>query len=138
MPDQYTLAALQRLEFARPGAGKSGPERQARPPVMATLALISSHAPWTPIPPVIDWADVGDGSVFGRYAEAGDPPAVVWRDTGRVRTQYARSLDYVLRTLAAFVPEHRRDALVPVVPGDHQPAPLTPGQHAPFAVPLPL
>src|SRR3546814_8758507 len=54
MPDQYTLAALQRLEFARPGAGKSGPERQARPPVMATLALISSHAPWTPIPPAID------------------------------------------------------------------------------------
>src|SRR3546814_19087791 len=92
MPDQYTLAALQRLEFARPGAGKSGPERQARPPVLATLALISSHAPWTPIPPGIDWADVGDGSAFGRYAAAGDPPAVVWRATGRVRKQYARSL----------------------------------------------
>src|SRR3546814_11966884 len=52
MPDQYTLAALQRLEFARPGAGKSGPERQARPPVMATLALIYSPAPWPPLPPV--------------------------------------------------------------------------------------
>src|SRR3546814_13572619 len=100
---------------------------------MATLALISSHAPWTPIPPVIDWADVGDGSVFGRYAEAGDPPAVVWRDTGRVRTQYARPLDYVLRPPAAFVEQHGRDALLLVVLGDPHQAPLHTAARASYA-----
>ena len=40
MPDQYTLAAFERFERLRP-----------HPPLYAEMALISSHAPWTPIPP---------------------------------------------------------------------------------------
>ena len=42
MPDQYTLAAFQRLELAAAD----------RPPVMAEIQLVSSHAPWAPIPAV--------------------------------------------------------------------------------------
>ena len=54
MPDQFTLARFQQWERAREG----------RAPVMAEIALVSSHAPWTPVPRLIDWASVGDGSIF--------------------------------------------------------------------------
>ena len=37
-----------------------------RAPLFAEVDLISSHAPWTPIPRLVPWADVGDGSIFGR------------------------------------------------------------------------
>ena len=56
MPDQYVLAALQRLELAKPD----------RRPLFAEVDLVSSHAPWTRIPQLIDWNDVGDGSIFKR------------------------------------------------------------------------
>ena len=72
--------------------------RRARaPPVFAEVALISSHAPWTPIPPLLPWDALGDGAVFDAYAAAGDPPEVVWRDPDRVRDQYRLALDYALR-----------------------------------------
>ena len=126
MPDQYTLSALERLELA--GADRA--------PVMAEVALISSHAPWTPIPPVLDWDDVGDGRVFTPYAEAGDPPSVVWRDAERVRAQYLKAVDYALANLGSYVETHGRDDLVLVVVGDHQPAPLVTGENAGFDVPM--
>ncbi len=126
MPDQYTLSALERLELDRPD----------RAPVMAEVALISSHAPWTPIPPVLDWEAVGDGSVFTPHARAGDPPAVVWRDAERVRAQYLKAVDYALANLASYVETHGREDLVLVVVGDHQPAPLVTGEGAGFDVPM--
>lgn len=126
MPDQYTLAALQARELARPG----------RAPVMAEVATISSHAPWTPIPPLIDWEAVGDGRIFSQWADAGDPPDVVWQDSERVRRQYLRSIDYVLETLAAFVARYGDDDLVMLVMGDHQPATLITGEGASRQVPV--
>ena len=63
MPDQYTLDAFQRLELApRP-----------RRPVMAEIDLITSHAPWSRVPHLIDQADVGDGSVFDGMPEHSRP-----------------------------------------------------------------
>ena len=56
MPDQYVLLALHRLELAA----------RHRPPLFAEVDLVSSHAPWTEIPRLIPWDDVGDGSVFDR------------------------------------------------------------------------
>ena len=89
MPDQFTLAAFQRQLL----------DPAPRPPVFAEIALISSHAPWTPIPPLLPWDALGDGAVFDRYATAGDPPDIVWRDNDRIRDQYRQSLDYTLRTV---------------------------------------
>ena len=54
MPDQYILAAFQRLELAKAD----------RRPVMAEIDLVSSHTPWARIPQLIDWNEVGDGSIF--------------------------------------------------------------------------
>ncbi|GAB3674039.1 sulfatase [Salinisphaera aquimarina] len=126
MPDQYTLAAIQR-DLLTPGD---------RPPVMIETALISSHAPWTPIPPLLDWHTIGDGRVFNKYADAGDPPEVVWQDYDRVRAQYRKAIDYSLQTLASFIATRANDDLVVIILGDHQPAPLVTGDNASRDVPI--
>lgn len=126
MPDQYTLAALQRLEL---GAGD-------RAPVMAEVALISSHAPWTPIPPLLPWESVGDGTVFSPYAAMGDPPEVVWGDPERIRAQYLLAVDYALETVASFIATQAGRDTVLVILGDHQPAPVVTGEGVSRDVPV--
>ena len=124
MPDQYTLSAFERLE--RGGAGG---------PVMAEIALISSHAPWTPIPILLDWEIIGDGRVFNAQAESGDPPSVVWSDPERIRVQYLAAVDYALETLGSYVERHGENTLF-VILGDHQPATVITGEDASRDVPV--
>lgn len=126
MPDQYTLSELYRRELQHPRSS----------PLFVQVALISSHAPWTPIPPVLRWEEIGDGQVFTPYAQQGDPPAVVWRDYERVRDQFGLSIDYVLHTLASFTETKLGDEQLLIVVGDHQPAPLITGQGAVLHVPM--
>lgn len=117
MPDQYTLAAFHERELAA----------KSRVPVMAEIALISSHAPWTPIPQVIDWNSVGDGSVFNAQANSGDSPEEVWKDNARIRLQFRLSIEYALENLASYLLHYGDDNLVVLVLGDHQPAPIVTG-----------
>jgi len=124
MPDQYTWHYFQRA-IRGPSAS----------PVFAELALISSHAPWTPVLPTIDWSRVGDGSVFQRWAEAGPAPGVVWADRDRVRRHYARAVDYALRTAGEWAARDLGDGIL-ILLGDHQPAPLVTGEGASRAVPV--
>lgn len=126
MPDQYTLAAMNRLEL----------DRAPRAPVMAEVSLISSHAPWTPIPPLLAWDEIGDGTVFNPFADAGDPPEVVWREPERVRDQYALSIDYALETIGSYIETFGTRDLVLVVLGDHQPASIVTGPDASRDVPV--
>jgi hypothetical protein len=126
MPDQYTLSVLERTE-------RAGAER----PLFAEVSLISSHAPWTPIAPVLDdWSALGDGSVFSRWADAGDPPEVVWRDPERVREQYVGAIDYVLRVLASYAANFANARTLLILVGDHQPALLITGEGASRDVPI--
>ncbi len=126
MPDQYTLSVLQRRERGR----------RARS-LFAEISLISSHAPWTPIPPVLDdWSTIGDGAVFSRWADLGDPPEVVWRDPERVRRQYALALDYVLGVLASYAGSFVDEHTLLIMLGDHQSAPLITGDGAGRDVPM--
>ncbi|ALV27864.1 hypothetical protein [Pannonibacter phragmitetus] len=127
MPDQYTLSAFDRL--ARLPAAAEGK------PVMAEIALISSHAPWTPVPSLIDWDEAAEGSNFNAQAESGDSPAVVWADPERVRDHYIRTIDYALETLGSYIARSDGEALY-VFLGDHQPAAIITGQGASRAVPV--
>lgn len=127
MPDQYTLSAFERLGRV--------PTRAAGEKVMAEIALISSHAPWTPVPRLIDWEAVGDGSVFNGQAESGDPPSVVWADPERVRRQYIQTIDYSLETLGSYMARFGKDTVF-VILGDHQPAAIITGPNASRAVPI--
>ncbi len=116
MPDQFTLVALDRLERAEP---QGAPGRQ---PLVVQVALVSSHAPWVPIAPLLPWEELGDGSVFNPYATAGDPPEVVWRDHDRVREQFRLAVDYSLQVSGAWAERHADDPPLIVMLGDHQPA----------------
>jgi hypothetical protein len=128
MPDQYTMAAFERLE--RTGTGRA--------PVMAEVALVSSHAPWTPLPELVDWRDIGDGSgpAFEAMAAAGESADVVLRDPGRARALYARAIGYSLGTLISYLETVGGDDLVMIFLGDHQPAPLVTGDGASRDVPI--
>jgi hypothetical protein len=128
MPDQYTFAAFEQFE-------RSAAERDQ--PVFAEFSLISSHAPWTHIPPVVeDWSSIGDGAIFSQWAEIGDPPHVVWADPERVREQYAKSVRYVLDVLAAYAADYVDEHTLLIVVGDHQPAPLVTGAGVTRDVPM--
>ena len=126
MPDQYTLSAFQQRELAKPSI------KLARTPVMAEIALISSHAPWTPIPQLIDWNAVGDGTVFNAQATSGDSPEEVWKDNARIRLQFRLSIEYALETITSYVANYGDDNLVVLVFGDHQPAPIVTGDSGDF------
>ncbi len=126
MPDQYTLLALQRRELA---------EAQ-RPPLFAEVDLISSHAPWTRIPRLISWDDVGDGSIFHRIPAEESTKASLFGDSERARAAYGHSIEYSLGAIFSFVQRYGDDNSVLVVLGDHQPATVVTGEGASHDVPI--
>jgi phosphatidylglycerophosphate synthase len=136
MPDQYTFAALQRLELSK----------RHRGPLFAEVDMVSSHVPWTRIPRLIDWRRVGDGSVYNRIpvAHTSDDalsPKADWAwliggDTTRIQAAYGQSIVYSLNTLVSFVQHYRDPNLVLVVLGDHQPWEIVSGKQPSHDVPI--
>jgi len=126
MPDQYMLEALHRLELA----GRD------RPPLFAEVDLISSHAPWTRIPRLVPWDEVGDGSIFGRVPAQASTHVALVGDAKRARAAYGLSIAYTMSTILSFVRRYGDDRLVVVLLGDHQPATLVSGQNAGHDVPI--
>ena len=126
MPDQYSLAALQRLELARP-RGR---------PLFAELDLVSSHTPWNRIPRLIDWRRVGDGSVFDRLPVDETTRDALFSDSALQRAAYGRSIEYTLGALVSFVQRYGDRDLVLVVVGDHQPWTTVSGLGASHDVPI--
>ena len=124
MPDQYTLAAFEALVRA--------PDPT---PVMAEIALISSHAPWTPLPRTVPWESIGNGALFDGGHRFGGTTAEVWSEREQVRDHYALSLDYALETLGGYLERHGEDALIVIV-GDHQPPSIIDGWGATADVPV--
>ena len=126
MPDQYVLSALQSLEL----------EKRHRRPVFAELDLVSSHTPWTRIPRMIAWPQVGNGSVFKRMPVDTTSKDALWSDSARVRAAYGQSIEYTLSTLVSFVQHYGDPDLVLVVLGDHQPWTIVSGLGASHDVPI--
>ncbi|MEV0269274.1 sulfatase [Hamadaea sp. NPDC050747] len=127
MPDQYTLSQFQQRERAQTG----------RPPVMAVIPLISSHAPWEPVPTLRSWDQVGDGSTFESKPGSGDSAdLVIHRDPARLRADYRTAISYSLQTVISYVETYGDDNLVLVFLGDHQPAPAVTGPGAGRDVPI--
>ncbi|WP_439124409.1 sulfatase-like hydrolase/transferase [Marivita sp.] len=112
MPDQFTFASMDRLLRTKPD------DR----PLFIQMALGSSHAPWLPVPELVDWNTIGNGEIFNPMAEAGDPPDVVWRDRDRVREQYRLAIDYALQVVFDYVARRADDPPLVFVVGDHQAA----------------
>ncbi|MFE0677553.1 sulfatase [Streptomyces sp. NPDC058867] len=113
VPDQFSLEAFERLERGK----------KDREPIMAEIILASSHNPWAPVAHMIDWEDLGDGSVFHGIKEQGKDPKEVWKDPDSVRAEYANAIEYSLRSLVEYVERYGDDDTVLVFLGDHQPVP---------------
>ncbi|MER6628904.1 sulfatase [Streptomyces sp. NPDC000987] len=113
VPDQFSLEAFQRLEHGKKDRG----------PIMAEIILASSHNPWAPIARMIDWNDLGDGSVFHRIKREGKDPKEVWKNPESVRTEYKNAIEYSLHSLTEWVRRYGDDDTVLVFLGDHQPVP---------------
>lgn len=127
MPDQYVLAAFERLK--RP-AGSSRP-------LFAEIDLATSHAPWTPLPQgQVPWDQIGDGTVFDPWTEQGESPRAMWLDGDKVRAAYIRSIDYSMRTVANWAATYLDDHTIAIVLGDHQPAPIVIGDSQAREVPV--
>ncbi|MGL5930694.1 MAG: CDP-alcohol phosphatidyltransferase family protein [Dermatophilaceae bacterium] len=128
MPDQYALAAMDRLELSRAN----------RPPVMATVELTSSHGPWAPLPTTVDPTALGDGSVFHGIRAGATTAAELLRDRTDVPAAYRTSIAYSLTSVLSFVERHRDDDLVVLMLGDHQPSTIVSGFDAGRDVPVTL
>jgi len=124
MSDQYALSAFQAHELAPDHA-----------PVMAVIGLVSSHIPWAPLPKLVPWEDVGDGSIF-TTARTPETANEIWRDAKRVAEYYALSIDYSLQTLMSFVTTYGRENMLIIIVGDHQPMTFIAGENASHEVPV--
>ncbi|RIV37459.1 sulfatase [Micromonospora radicis] len=120
MPDQYAIHMFHQRELV-------GPRDR---PVMAELALVSSHSPWTKVPSVVDWDDIDDGEVFRK--------GIIGTPTAQARTGYRHAVSYTLRTLISYLETYGDDDTVLVFVGDHQPAPVVTGDNPSPDVPIHL
>ncbi|MGC9437709.1 CDP-alcohol phosphatidyltransferase [Streptomyces sp. WG5] len=126
MPDQYALEAFQRLEHGR--------ERDR--PLMAEIILTSSHQPWAPVPELVGWEELGDGSVFDGIEARGVRPSDVIADPARSKEEYGRSVAYSLTSLVQWLERYGTDDTVLVLLGDHQPPARVSGSGAGRDVPV--
>ena len=125
MPDQYTLSAFQRLEFT-PG----------HKPLFAEIDLTSSHIPWAPLPAMVPWNKVGNGSVFDPQPAESKSATTVWQSNSTVRQFYGQSIQYSLTALTSWVREVNDPNLVLIMYGDHQPHTAVSGPGANHNVPI--
>jgi hypothetical protein len=135
MPDQYVMAALQRLELAK----------QHRRPVFAEVDLVSSHEPWTRIPRILPWDQLGNGSIFktnrtdagiGNLRINGLASYVDISGSPVVRAAYGESIRYTMNALISYVQHYGNANTVLIVLGDHQPWTIVSGAEPTHEVPI--
>ena len=115
MPDQYTLAEFQRSELA-PG----------HKPVMAEIDLLSSHTPFVPLPTMVPWSKVGNGSIYDPMIAHTERATAVLGNATKEREAFAKSIEYSMQALTSWVTEVNDPNLVLILLGDEQPgAPIT-------------
>lgn len=112
MPDQYVLDFIHRREVA-----------PAKQPVFVQYALVSSHAPWSALPAIVeDWSDIGDGDIYNRLPPTRFP--IDWSTMFRGGDAYVESLLYDLEVIKRYVGQVINRPSLIIVMGDHQPAVL--------------
>lgn len=126
VPDQYTLLNFQRTERT-PGHA----------PLFAEIDLISSHSPWTAVPRMVPWNQIGDGSLYqAMHDRVAQPMNAVWPDPAKVTAAFGQSIQYSLASVISYLATYGDKNLVFVFLGDHQPASIVSGPNASHDVPV--
>ncbi|RPF33319.1 CDP-alcohol phosphatidyltransferase [Streptomyces sp. TLI_185] len=126
MPDQYALQQFQNLEHSK----------KRSKPLMSLVILTSSHQPWAPIPKMVPWNDLGDGSVFKAIQKAGNKPSDIIASSPKSQAEYGKSVQYSVTALTQWLERYGNDNTVLVFLGDHQPIARVSGNHASRDVPI--
>jgi hypothetical protein len=126
MPDQYALEQFQQREHSK----------KRDKPLMSLVILTSSHQPWAPIPKMVGWDQLGNGSVFGPIQKAGNNPSDIIADSTRSKQEYGKSISYSVTSLTQWLERYGTDDTVLVFLGDHQPIARVSGNHASRDVPI--
>ncbi|MFE1292032.1 sulfatase-like hydrolase/transferase [Streptomyces sp. NPDC058751] len=126
MPDQYALAAFERLVHGR----------KHDKPLMSTIILTSSHQPWAPIPRTVPEDQVGDGSVYDAIEKAGKKPGGIITSSRKSKVEYGKAISYSVTSLIDHLVKHGNENTVLVFLGDHQPMARVSGAHASRDVPV--
>ncbi|MCF1506874.1 CDP-alcohol phosphatidyltransferase [Streptomyces glomeratus] len=125
MPDQYALEQFQQRVH-----GKKHDK-----PLMSFVILTSSHQPWAPIPKMVGWDQLGNGSIFDAIQKAGNNPADIIADSTRSKEEYGKTVQYSVTALTQWLERYGNDDTVLVFLGDHQPISRVSGNHASRDVP---
>jgi hypothetical protein len=125
IPDQYTWKYFYDHELAGP-----------HEPVMAEIDFVSSHTPWAPLPKLVPWSQIGDGTIYAPQPAEGDSTSTVWADPKLVQAAYGQSIQYSLGAMFSFLQNYDDPNLVVIALGDHQPATIVSGEGASHEVPI--
>jgi hypothetical protein len=124
IPDQFTLDRATRI---RAGFG-------AGAPVFTQIALVSSHIPFSPVPPYLtDWGDCGtfSGVPAAAWDEIYRPPD--WTD---LAPGYLKSLKYDFAVLGEWLTKRLPGNPLVILLGDHQPPAVVGGVAQAWTVPI--
>lgn len=124
MSDQYLLDVVRRREL---------PNKSR--PLFIQYVLVSSHAPWSTLPPIIDdWSKVGDGSIYHQIPPRRFP--IEWPHFENATEAYAASIVYDFEILREYIGQFIDDGSLVIVMGDHQPVPEVNGHSPEHGVPV--
>lgn len=125
IPDQYTLAKLDALEWTP----------KPRAPVFAVFPTSTTHTPFGPVAPYQpDWSRMLGAEAFSK--EDVERALAEKPDLMNLGPSYVRAMAYEFATLSGYVREHAGDDMVLIIVGDHQPPAAVSGKDAPWSVPV--
>jgi len=125
MPDQYVLDFVHRREIATKG----------NQPLFVQYVLISSHAPWSDLPPIVDdWSRLRNGALFHELPRTRYP--IEWPDFANASRAYIDSIVYDLEILKRYIRDFVSDDALIIIVGDHQPVAEVNGHSDSHAVPI--
>ena len=124
MPDQYVV------DFVRHHVID-----EASGPLFSTYVLVSSHAPWSHIPTMVeDWFEVGNGDIYNRHPFK--HTQTNWPDFSNASEPYVTSIAYDLRVLQRYLVDFIKDDSLVIILGDHQPVSELTENSSSWAVPV--
>lgn len=124
IPDQFTLHRTAAIRASL------GPEL----PVFTQIALVSSHVPFSPVPPYL--ADWGDTANFATV------PVSAWEEVHRqsdwiaLTSNYLKSLQYDFAVLGDWLTKYLPGNGLVILAGDHQPPAVVGGEMTEWTVPI--
>lgn len=124
IPDQYALDWLWRHELSP----------TPRAPLFAFYPTISSHFPFSPVPPFVEAEDTLDATrAYGGLVPPSDGESA---DPVRMKANYLDTIAYEWRVLAGFLERSASVGSLVVALGDHQPPSVVSGPGARVSVPV--